>query len=111
MKKILGIDIGGSGVKGAIVNTKKGELITERYRIPTPQPATPEAVAKVMKKITQHFDWTGPVSPVSYNKVWPELQQMWIIAGLIKTSPSSFQKPQDAAYMWSMMQMQPEWPR
>ena len=61
LRKILGIDIGGSGVKGAIVDTKKGELLTERYRIPTPQPATPEAVAKVMKKITNHFDWKGPV--------------------------------------------------
>jgi polyphosphate glucokinase len=61
LKKILGIDIGGSGVKGAIVNTKKGELITDRYRIPTPQPATPEAVAKVIKKIVRHFDWKGPV--------------------------------------------------
>jgi polyphosphate glucokinase len=61
LKEILGIDIGGSGVKGAIVDTKKGQLITERYRIPTPQPATPEAVAAVMKKITQHFKWEGPV--------------------------------------------------
>ena len=61
LRKILGIDIGGSGVKGAIVDTKKGKLITERYRIPTPQPATPEAVAKVIKKITKHFDWKGPV--------------------------------------------------
>lgn len=61
LKKILGIDIGGSGIKGAIVNTKKGELITERYRIPTPQPATPDAVAKIIKKIAKHFDWTGPI--------------------------------------------------
>ena len=61
LRKILGIDIGGSGVKGAIVDTKKGELLTDRYRIPTPQPATPEAVAKVISKITKHFDWTGPV--------------------------------------------------
>ena len=61
LKMILGIDIGGSGVKGAIVNTKKGELVTERYRIPTPQPATPEAVAEVIKKITDHFSWEGPV--------------------------------------------------
>jgi polyphosphate glucokinase len=61
LKKILGIDIGGSGVKGAIVDTKKGELITERYRIPTPQPATPEAVAGVIQKITKHFKWDGPV--------------------------------------------------
>lgn len=61
LKKILGIDIGGSGVKGAIVDTKKGELITERYRIPTPQPATPEAVAAVIKKIAKHFKWEGPI--------------------------------------------------
>ena len=61
LKKILGIDIGGSGVKGAIVNTKKGQLITKRYRIPTPQPATPEAVAKVISKISRHFDWKGPI--------------------------------------------------
>lgn len=61
LKKILGIDIGGSGVKGAIVNTKKGKLITERFRIPTPQPATPEAVANVIKKIVKHFNWKGPI--------------------------------------------------
>jgi len=61
LKKILGIDIGGSGVKGAIVDTKKGKLLTERYRIPTPQPATPEAVADVIKKIVKHFEWTGPI--------------------------------------------------
>jgi len=61
LKQILGIDIGGSGVKGAIVDTKKGQLLSERYRIPTPQPATPEAVAEVMKRITEHFKWEGPV--------------------------------------------------
>ncbi len=61
LKKILGIDIGGSGVKGAVVHTKKGKLLTERYRIPTPQPATPVAVAKVIKKIVNHFEWKGPI--------------------------------------------------
>jgi len=61
LKKILGIDIGGSGVKGAIVHTKKGKLKTKRFRIPTPQPATPEAVAEVIKKIVDHFKWKGPV--------------------------------------------------
>ncbi len=61
LKKILGIDIGGSGVKGAIVDTKKGVLLTERFRIPTPQPATPEAVAKVITKIANHFQWKGPI--------------------------------------------------
>lgn len=57
--KILGIDVGGTGIKGAIVNTKKGKLLTERYRIDTPQPATPEAVILTIRKIVDHFEWTG----------------------------------------------------
>jgi polyphosphate glucokinase len=61
LKKILGIDIGGSGVKGALVDTKNGKLVTERHRIPTPQPPTPEAVAEVIGKIVKHFKWKGPV--------------------------------------------------
>ncbi|MBN2349673.1 MAG: ROK family protein [Bacteroidales bacterium] len=60
-KKILGIDIGGSGIKGAPVNIKKGTLIGERYRIPTPDPATPDAVAEVIVQIIKHFKWEGPV--------------------------------------------------
>lgn len=57
----LGIDIGGSGIKGALVNTNTGELVTERLRIPTPQPATPKAVIKTMKKIVKHFDYSGSI--------------------------------------------------
>ena len=45
---ILGVDIGGSGIKGAVVDTLTGELKTERIRIPTPQPATPKAVAETL---------------------------------------------------------------
>ena len=59
--KILGIDIGGTGMKAAIVDTKTGELLSERHRIPTPKPATPEAVAKVVKEIVKHFDWKKAV--------------------------------------------------
>ena len=59
--EILGVDIGGSGVKGAPVNIETGELTAERYRIPTPDPATPKAVAKTVVKLVKHFDWTGPV--------------------------------------------------
>lgn len=58
---ILGVDIGGSGIKGAIVDTASGELVTERHRIETPQPATPEAVAAVLAQLVLHFDWAGPV--------------------------------------------------
>lgn len=59
--KVLGIDIGGTGIKAAIVNTKTGELITERHRISTPKPATPEAVASVVKQMVAHFEWNGIV--------------------------------------------------
>lgn len=61
MKSILGIDIGGTGIKGAIVNVSKGKLLTERHRIPTPQPATPQAVAETVKQLIDHFKWEGPV--------------------------------------------------
>ncbi len=61
LKKILGIDFGGSGIKGAIVNTKTGELVTERHRIPTPSPSTPDSVAKVIKEIADFFSWDGAI--------------------------------------------------
>jgi polyphosphate glucokinase len=58
---ILGVDIGGSGIKGAIVDTETGELVTDRYRIETPQPATPEAIAKALAQLVIHFNWSGLV--------------------------------------------------
>ncbi len=58
---ILGIDIGGSGIKGAIVNSTTGELLTERFRIPTPKSRKPKAMAKVVAKIVKHFDYQGPI--------------------------------------------------
>jgi len=58
---ILGIDIGGTGIKAAVINTKTGELVTERFRIDTPKPATPKAVAKVVKKMIHHFHWKAAV--------------------------------------------------
>jgi len=59
--KILGIDVGGSGIKGAPVNTKTGALLAPRYRIPTPQPSKPKAVARVVGEIAAHFEWEGPI--------------------------------------------------
>ncbi|MFN8533650.1 MAG: ROK family protein [Dehalococcoidia bacterium] len=58
---VLGVDIGGTGVKGALVNLATGELIGERFRIPTPQPATTDAIAATVAEITRHFDWHGPI--------------------------------------------------
>jgi polyphosphate glucokinase len=59
--QILGIDIGGTGMKGAPVDLETGELLTERFRIPTPEYARPHDVADVMAEIVKHFDWKGPV--------------------------------------------------
>ena len=58
---ILGIDIGGSGIKGAPVDLNHGVLAAERLRIATPKPATPDAVADTVDGIIRHFNWTGPV--------------------------------------------------
>lgn len=54
--RVLGIDIGGSGVKGAPVDLRTGEFTDDRLRVETPQPATPEAVAAVVAEIADHFE-------------------------------------------------------
>ncbi len=59
--KALGIDIGGSGIKGGIVDIAAGEMISDRHRIKTPHPATPEAMVDVMAEIVEHFEWSGPI--------------------------------------------------
>ncbi len=59
--EILGIDIGGSGIKGALVDIKTGKLTSEKHRIPTPKPATPEEVANTIQNIVTHFNWKGQV--------------------------------------------------
>lgn len=57
----LGIDVGGSGIKGALVDINKGELVSDRHRIETPQPSTPKAVAGVINEIVKHFDYAGNI--------------------------------------------------
>lgn len=59
--EILGIDVGGSGIKGAIVNTETGEFVGERHRIETPQPAMPADIAYTIREIAQHFNWKGKI--------------------------------------------------
>jgi polyphosphate glucokinase len=58
-KRAFGIDIGGTGIKGAIVDTASGQLLTERKRVLTPQPSTPDAVAKVVAELVADANWTG----------------------------------------------------
>jgi polyphosphate glucokinase len=61
MAHVLGIDIGGSGVKAAPVDTATGELLADRQKLPTPQPATIDALSDVVTQLVRDFGWTGPV--------------------------------------------------
>jgi polyphosphate glucokinase len=59
--EVMGIDVGGSGVKGGVVDLSRGLLLTDRRRIDTPEPATPAAVTEVISRLVAHFDWDGAV--------------------------------------------------
>lgn len=81
--KILGIDVGGTGIKGAPVETATGELLAERVRIDTPRPATPEAVAQVVTEIVRHFQWSGPVGCG-----FPGPVRRGVVRGAVNLSPA-----------------------
>ncbi len=55
------MDVGGSGIKGAPIDLETGELVAERHKVATPQPATPGAVAEAVAEVVSHFGWEGPV--------------------------------------------------
>ena len=76
-RQALGVDVGGSGVKGAIVDLDTGQLVGERFRIETPQPATPEAVTRAVAEVVRHFAWTGPLG-VTYPGV--------VVGGVVHTA-------------------------
>jgi polyphosphate glucokinase len=59
--QIFGVDIGGSGIKGAPVDLDSGTLAQERFKVLTPQPSAPDAVADCVAEVVGHFGWTGPV--------------------------------------------------
>ena len=58
---VFGLDVGGSGIKGAAVDTESGELVSERVRIKTPQPATPRAIVETAVEVVRRSGWEGPV--------------------------------------------------
>ncbi len=61
MKADLGIDVGGTGIKAALVDLETGELLSDRHRVETPRPATPESMAAAIKRLVREFDYEGPV--------------------------------------------------
>ena len=76
-RQALGVDVGGSGVKGAVVDLDTGQLVGERFRLDTPQPATPEAVTKTVAEVVSHFNWSGPLG-VTYPGV--------VVNGVVQTA-------------------------
>jgi polyphosphate glucokinase len=79
MADVLGIDIGGTGIKAAPVDVTAGTLTAERLKLPTPHPPTPDAVVDVIKQLVAHFDWSGPTG-VTFPGV--------VIQGVIRTAPN-----------------------
>ncbi len=82
---ILGIDVGGSAVKGAIVDLTTGTLVSPRHRLKTPKPAGPKEIAHLVARIVRHFQWKGPVGcgmpgPIKDGKVLAlaNLDKAWI---------------------------------
>jgi len=61
MQHVLGIDVGASGIKGAVVDVASGKLQGERFRVPTPQPSTPKALSAAFSEIVEFFNYKGPV--------------------------------------------------
>lgn len=59
--EMLGIDVGGSGIKGAVVNLQSGKFTTKRIRYPTPQPSTPRAVSEIIGRITRECSWKNAI--------------------------------------------------
>lgn len=57
----LGVDVGGSGIKSALVDVSDGSLLTERLRVDTPQPATPDACATALTAQVAEYDYEGPL--------------------------------------------------
>ena len=81
--KVLGIDVGGTGIKGAPVELPSGEILAEHLHLPTPQPATPGAVTAAIKKMIQHFQFSGPVG-VGF----PGVMRHGVVETAVNLSPS-----------------------
>jgi polyphosphate glucokinase len=111
----LGIDVGGSGIKGAPVNLKTGKLLAERVRIKTPKMAEPKPVAAVIAEIARSFGWTGPIgvgfpAPVKEGTVLmaANISEKWVgvngdkLLGKVTGCPCSLINDADAAGLAEM---------
>jgi polyphosphate glucokinase len=92
-QRAFGIDIGGSGIKGAIVDTNTGELVTPRTRIVTPRPSTPDAVAEVVAKLVSDAGWNGRVGAT-----FPAVIQHGVARSAANVDPSWIGTDVDACF-------------
>ncbi|MGB3483950.1 MAG: ROK family protein [Mycobacterium sp.] len=107
----FGIDVGGSGVKGGIVDLDTGALVGERFKLPTPQPATPTAVAQTVAAVVKEFGWDGPLgvtypgvvthgvvrTAANVDKAWIGTNVVETISGALDGQPVSVLNDADAA--------------
>ena len=82
---VLGIDIGGSGIKAAPVDVTTGTLTAERVKVPTPRPAQPDPVAEAVKQLVADFGWSGPIGVT-----FPERLAKKAIASIIRQQKPDF---------------------
>lgn len=91
--RAFGIDIGGSGIKGAIVDVATGQLANPRTRILTPRPSTPDAVAEVVAKLVLDAGWNGPVGAT-----FPAVIQHGVARSAANVDPSWIGTDVDAVF-------------
>ena len=116
MSKIgFGIDVGGSGIKGARVDLETGEFVGDRIKILTPKPATTDAVAETIVAILNQAEWDGPVGITLPSVVKNQhahtaanIDPSWVNTDLTELFPGTFQNVES---MYSMMPMPPVLPR
>lgn len=68
-RKVLGVDVGGTGIKAAIIDTKTGELLSERLRVDTPKPAVPKEVTKAFKELVDMHNWKDGLVGVGFPSI------------------------------------------
>ena len=116
MNTALGIDIGGSGIKGALVDCDSGVLLTKRHRIETPHPATPDAVALATRAVMDHFSMTEEI-PIGVTL--PAVVRNGVVRTAANIDPTwigthgvdLFRRPWGGARHYSMMLMLQDWQR
>lgn len=110
--QIFGVDIGGSGIKGAPVDLEQGDVAEPRHKVLTPHPATPDAVADGVQEVVAHFGWKGPVgitfpgvvtggstvrTAANLDKKWIDVDARALLGDRIGTGPVTVLNDADAA--------------